>query len=76
MDEYKDITAYIRAYAYSTKQKDQRKKAQPAKEGREENGIEALLPVYAYQSLTFDTETLLTPDKTLLYGWYMLTGYT
>lgn len=76
MDEYKDITAYIRAYAYSTKQKDQRKKTQPAKEGREENGIEALLPVYAYQSLTFDTETLLTPDKTLLYGWYMLTGYT
>ena len=72
-----NVTAYIRAYS-KTSHTDGRSKRRGNKRHEEKvmAGFHHMLPVYPYQCLTFDTETLTTPDKTLLYGFYMLTGYS
>lgn len=76
-DRYEDVTAYIRAYSYPTKIK-RSERASDIGEGKQKGGKSELvdLPAYSYECLTFDTETVLTPGKTLLYGWYIVTGYS
>lgn len=74
-----NVTAYIRAYSKPSHEDGRSKRRNYRGNGKHEDrvlvGFKHMLPVYCFQCLTFDTETVTTPDKSLLYGFYMVTGY-
>src|SRR5260370_35531816 len=64
--QFEKCDAYIRTYTFPIENAPKLRKQRYLTEDKEQGH---------YQVLTIDTETTMSSDKTLLYGWYMMNGY-